>query len=671
MNSKVNSLVKPLNKMWQSLAAGELFVIIGNPDEYEDGLLPEVRSLLQRKESFHQETIGKEIWSMVRVDRAETPLYILASSTSDGPWEDLLRSWASLLTEISIEHSISQDLVTELVKAWDRLTFLFELTKIAGRSSSLQEMLESIVESLGEVVGAGDVFLAMGKDGPAKMILSFEIGFTLPEELIEKVSKSASPISYSEVKKIFQATGKKYPDFSDLIIAPMPSSKGAYGLIGFVKQEEGEYDAGDVQLLASVAEHIGALIEASQARRTREEQERLERELSIAAEIQSNLLPIRLPEVIGCELGAHLQPARRVGGDFYDVAHLRTGEPILMLADVSGKGMPAAILTAVVHATFHGEAPYQRDPAQLLSEINRSIYPDLDKAQAFVTAAVARIDTDPLGVAYASAGHVEAAVWRSDKGWIEFLPATGLPLGVQRVLSCRSKEIALFPGDVLLLYSDGITEAENSQGEVFGAQRLSDIMEAVHSAAAAEQIPAILKAVETFCDDLPLRDDLTMILVRALEEKELTEEVIPFVISSRVSSISPFIEWAGKKISSFLAHASQSEVVDEFTLALSEVVTNQSEHAYQDNLGLIMGRLTLSSDEWRVDLYDRGEGFDPFESHDFPNTSVDPLNPEDPPIDGYGLRIVQSALDTFKYERLQDERNHWTLTKNFTGDGIE
>ena len=403
------------------------------------------------------------------------------------------------------------------------------------------------------------------------------------------------------------------------------------------------------------------MIEASQARHSREEAERLERELSIASDIQSNLLPARLPDVMGCELSAHLQPARQIGGDFYDVAHLRTGEPILMLADVSGKGMPAAILTAVVHATFHGEAPHQRDPAQLLAEINRSIYPDLDKAQAFVTAAVARIDSDPLKVAYSSAGHVEAAIWRKRREWIEFLPATGLPLGVQRVLSCRTKEVALEPGDILLLYSDGITEAENRDGEVFGAQRLSDIMEAVHPAAAADQIPIILKAVETFCRDLPLRDDLTLVLLRA-EDVEVGATIIPFVFSSDTNAISPFVEWASRKIFPFATTQGTPDLVDEFTIALSEVVTNQSKHAYDRSSGLIMGRLSLSSKEWRADLFDRGEGFDPFLGEEFE------MDPDDPPLNGYGLRIIKSALDTYKYERLRDNRNHWTLTKTLTGD---
>jgi len=667
MKSKVNSFAKTLAISWRLLTEGELFLLFPEDDPRDvlgKEMTPEIGDLFSGTAPASQVVIGKHTWRLATTNGFDPKFSLLASALRDGPWDELLHGWISLLSDFSREEDIAKDLVVELVKAWDRLSFLFELTKIAGRSSGQEEMLHMIVDSLAEVIDAGDIIISVDSVGGRTTILSSEADFSIPMELYLKIKQASSPMSYSDVKRIYPEAERIYADVDDLIIAPLPAPEGAYGLLGFVKTNKGEYDASEAQLLASVAEHIGALIEASQARHSREDAERLERELSIAADIQSNLLPVRLPEVAGCELSAHLQPARRIGGDFYDVAHLRTGEPILMLADVSGKGMPAAILTAVVHATFHGEAPYQRDPAQLLSEINRSIYPDLEKAQAFVTAAVARIDSDPLRVAYSSAGHVEAAIWRKRRQWIEFLPATGLPLGVQRVLSCRTKEVALDPGDVLLLYSDGVTEAENRDGEVFGAQRLSDIMEAVHPASAADQILNILKAVETFCRDLPLRDDLTMVLLRA-EDDDADETIIPFVFSSDSHAISPFVEWAWGKISPFATADGTPDLVDEFTLALSEVVTNQSKHAYDRSNGLIMGRLTLSSREWRADLFDRGEGFDPFIGEEFE------MDPDDPPMNGYGLRIIKSALDTYKYERQRDNRNHWTLTKILMGEERE
>lgn len=649
------------------MTAGELTLILPGYVPYGDRIesIPvEVKKVLQGE--LERDVVledGRHWWvAKRRVDEGE--ISVVAWSERDGPWRDLLPSWLSLVSKIAIEKIVSHDLAMELVKAWDRLTFHFEMTKIIGRATDIEEMLDSIVMSLTEVLGRGEVFLATESDDDKISIITSGIEMEIRPEAYSRMTQSHKPLSFSEVQAILVEDELFHREISDLIVAPLICSEGACGLIGFIKLEEGEYDASDAQLLASVAEHLGSLIEASRIRTTREEQKRLQRELSIAAEIQSSLLPVRLPVVRGCELSARLQPARRVGGDFYDVAHVRTGEPILMLADVSGKGMPAAILTAVVHATFHSEAPYQRDPSQLLAEINRSIYADLDKAQAFVTAAVARIDSNPLGIAYASAGHVEAAIWRRKKSWIEFLPTTGLPLGVQPILSCRTKEIQLEPGDIFLLYSDGVTEAENSAGEVFGAQRLSDIMEAVHPASSEVQIQTIIEAVETFCGKSSIRDDLTMVLVRArtVEEREL--EIVPFVFSSEISKISKFVDWVRERVSRYPHQEIRSENIDEFTLALSEVVTNQSEHAYGSGAGLIIGRLSLSRELWGVDLYDRGLGFDPFTGKDFV------MDFDDPPLEGYGLRIIQTALDGCKYERLEDGRNHWTLTKQLSGDDL-
>jgi serine phosphatase RsbU (regulator of sigma subunit)/anti-sigma regulatory factor (Ser/Thr protein kinase) len=670
MNEGMAELYQLMTRTWNRMTSGELFLVPRGTAPHEavigTDIPDDIMQALEEGENLYAVASSNCFWWLIQVGEGQRDVSsLLAWAPESGQWDDLLLTWARLFSHVSVEENVSADLSAELVRAWDRLTFLYELTKIAGRSSELSEMLELVVASLGQVIEAGDVFLAIESDAGQVSVISSGRKVTLPNALYQELKAADRAMSFEEVREFDEPGYDSFKGVSDLIMTPLITSEGSYGLLGFINSDGGGYDANDAQLLVSVAEHIGGLIDASQARKTREERELLERELLIASEIQANLLPVRLPEVEACELSAHLRPARRIGGDFYDIAHARTGEPILMLADVAGKGMPAAILTAVVHATFHGEAPYQRDPAQLLAEINRSIYPDLDKAQAFVTAAVARIDTKPLRIAYASAGHVEAAVWHKKTGWIEFLPATGLPLGVQQFLSCRTKALNLESGDVLLLYSDGVTEAENPDGDVFGAQGLSDIMETIHSATAEDQIAVILRAVESFCDGLPIRDDLTLVLLRALDQDKQKGKVIPFVLPSKTAAIGPFVEWSKERIAPYVPEGKKLTLVDEFTLALSEVITNQSEHAYRHTTGLIVGRLNLTETEWQADLFDRGINFETFSDDEYR------LNPEDPPLHGYGLRIMHSLLDKCTYERLEDGRNHWKLTKTLSGDGLE
>jgi anti-sigma regulatory factor (Ser/Thr protein kinase) len=168
--------------------------------------------------------------------------------------------------------------------------------------------------------------------------------------------------------------------------------------------------------------------------------------------------------------------------------------------------------------------------------------------------------------------------------------------------------------------------------------------------------------VETFCDGLSIRDDLAMVLVRANDETTLDEKKIPFVLSSKASAISPFIEWAWEKVQPYLPQEGGNEVADEFILALSEVITNQSEHAYRRRNGLIIGLLQLSRERWKADLYDRGARFEPLEGDQFA------MNLDDPPLHGYGMQIIRSLLDRWNYARFEDGRNHWSLEKFLSGD---
>jgi anti-sigma regulatory factor (Ser/Thr protein kinase) len=218
---------------------------------------------------------------------------------------------------------------------------------------------------------------------------------------------------------------------------------------------------------------------------------------------------------------------------------------------------------------------------------------------------------------------------------------------------------------VFLLYSDGVTEAENPDGEVFGAQGLSDIMEAVHPAPAKEQLSVILKAVQSFCNDLPIRDDLTLVMIKVDNPEDQDRKIIPFVLPSKAANIGPFVKWVQEQLTPYVPEGRSDELVDEFALAISEVLTNQSEHAYQFVTGLIVGRFTLTETRWQVDLYDRGISFDEEVEKDFS------INPDDPPLHGYGLQIMHSSLDQCTYERIDDGRNHWSLSKNLIGDGKE
>ena len=668
MDVDLQGMERRIKHLWQSLTDGGLCLITEDgtsPQSIRGKKLPvDVRRAVREKASLEPlETRGRFWWVIFPSPDLRDQVQLVAWATEDKGWVDLLQSWTDMLTIACSETAVADRLTEALVEAWDRLTFLYELTHIAGHATELPSMLTSIVHLLSQVVSAEEVFLiTVDGDGWESVTASGQ-PLVSPSVLVENIHYVGRPLGLAELKPALERVDSPLAEVGDLLIAPLTGEGDLSGVIGLMDSREGCFDSSDVQLLASVAEQVGGLIQAAKARAEREESQRLENELEIAAGIQASLLPTSLPQIPGLELVAYLRPARHIGGDFYDVAEAKTGEPMLMLADVAGKGSPAAILTAVVHATFRGEALHRRDPAELLHDINRLLYPDLEKAETFVTAVIVRLESDAQGFSYASAGHTDCVLWRHREERVDLLGATGLPLGIDSSATYRSEQIALDPGDILLLYSDGVTEAENPDGGILGLQGLSDIIVATYPARAEEQIKVIVESLDVYRHGLPLRDDVALLMVRALNKDEEKAKVFPFVIPAEVQSVRQLVDLV-RSLSSNLPISSSKlrrQVADNFALAVSEVVTNQIQHAFLGQKGQIHGRISVGRNRLIADLYDRGAPFQP------PDSPIVPVDPDDPPERGYGLRLVHGLLDRVETRRLEGGRNHWHLVKELTG----
>ncbi|HEY46201.1 MAG TPA: SpoIIE family protein phosphatase [Anaerolineae bacterium] len=668
MDVDLLGIVKRIKPLWQSLTDGGLCVITegGNsPGSIRGKKLPAtVRHAVREKARLEPLEIRGNFWWVISPSPyLRGQVQLVAWATEDRGWKDLLQSWTDMLTIACSETAVADRLTEALVEAWDRLTFLYELTHIAGHATELPSMLNSIVRLLSQVVSAEEVFIVTVDDAGWESVTASGQPLVSPSVLVENVYYVGRPLGLAELKPALERVDSPLAEVGDLLIAPLIGEGDLSGVIGLMDSQEGCFDSSVVQLLASVAEQVGGLIQAAKARVEREESQRLEHELEIAAGIQASLLPTSLPQIPGLELVAYLRPARHIGGDFYDVAEAKTGEPMLMLADVAGKGSPAAILTAVVHATFRGEALHRRDPAELLRLMNRLLHPDLEKAEAFVTAVIVRLESDGRGFSYASAGHADCVLWRRREEKVELLGATGLPLGIDSSAIYRSEQITLDPGDILLLYSDGVTEAENPDGGILGLQGLSDIIDATYPARAEEQIKVIVESLDVYRHGLPLRDDVALMMVRALNKDEEKAKVFPFVIPAEVLFVRQLVDLVRNLSSNLPIRSSKlrRQVADNFALAISEVVTNQIQHAFSGQEGQIHGRISIGSSQLIADLYDRGAPFQP------PDRPIVPVDPDDPPERGYGLRLVRGLLDRVETRRLEGGRNHWHLVKELTG----
>ena len=242
-----------------------------------------------------------------------------------------------------------------------------------------------------------------------------------------------------------------------------------------------------------------------------QERQRIEQELQVARLIQQTLLPKTLPKLPGYDVAAYYQPAREVGGDFYDFLELEDGRLGLVVGDVSGKGVPAAIVMAITRTMLH--ASYRlgsSEPGEILEQVNNILYPDIPP-NMFVTCLAALLDSRSGRLQYANAGH-DLPYLRHVDGVSE-LRATGMPLGLMPNMSYEQKEITLKPGESVLLYSDGLVEAHNPRREMFGFPRMQGFVGA-HSGDAT-LIDCLLAELERFTgEDWEQEDDIALLTLQ-------------------------------------------------------------------------------------------------------------------------------------------------------------
>jgi serine phosphatase RsbU (regulator of sigma subunit) len=250
-------------------------------------------------------------------------------------------------------------------------------------------------------------------------------------------------------------------------------------------------------------------------RLTTAEKERVQKELEIAKGIQKSFLPEHSPQIEGFDLAALNTPALEVGGDFYDFIPVSANKWGLVIADVSGKGVPAALFMALSRTMIRANATNNPTPSRVICQANDMISED-DRANMFVTLFYGVLDPLRKTLTYVNAGHNPPLVMGKGAGDVIMLAAKGVALGVMTDMLYEEKEVVLNPGDILLLYTDGVTEAVNRKDEMFGHERISRLVEENHHLSAQELIKLIEREVFTFSEGQPQFDDITLLLVKVL-----------------------------------------------------------------------------------------------------------------------------------------------------------
>jgi serine phosphatase RsbU (regulator of sigma subunit) len=260
-------------------------------------------------------------------------------------------------------------------------------------------------------------------------------------------------------------------------------------------------------------DEVSRAVEAQRraAAERREADRRAAHELEIARRVQARLFPQRLPELQSLEYAGACVQTHQVGGDYYDFLDLGQARLCLVLGDIAGKGIAAALLMANLQANLRSQCANAEQPEQLLQSVNRLFYENTAD-NAYATLFYSEFDDRTCRLRYANCGHLPGLVVRRD-GTVKRLPSTATVVGLFHELPCRTEEVQLSPGDLFTIYSDGITEAENHREEEFGEERLLDVMARARDLSPSHIVSTVFDEVRRFSSGRQ-RDDVTLIVAR-------------------------------------------------------------------------------------------------------------------------------------------------------------
>lgn len=409
--------------------------------------------------------------------------------------------------------------------------------------ASLDETLHRIMDLVFDAVPVerGFLFLSGGwatpKRGnnrrarPKPSELVCKVARNLTKELTGeeiKISRSISEKVINEGTSVLTSDALHDPRFQDMqsiVISQMRSIMAvplaiAEEVIGMIYVDNpyatNRFTEDDLLVATTIASVAAIKIENARLIEERIEKKRMEEELKVASEIQLRLQPLSPPRVAGYDMIGISFPCREIGGDYYDFIIRKSGRILLALGDVSGKGMGAALLMSSLHAALHAQAQTGLSSAEIIAQVNNYIF-ESSPENKFLTLFCAELEPATGRLSYSNAGHNPPMLVCTD-GSIKLLESGGLPLGITDDMGYEESSVILQPGDVLVIYSDGITDSVNENDDEFGEQRLIDVVRRYRTRTASQLRDRIDEAITQFVgQSMPVDDTTLMILKRVAE----------------------------------------------------------------------------------------------------------------------------------------------------------
>ncbi len=417
----------------------------------------------------------------------------------------------------------------------DKLRMLLDITKTISRSLDLDEVLNLVMDTLDSLIpydAAGIYMVKCSRPIPewegglddtcvfqTQAVRGYDIDdlqelpLKMGEGLIGHVAVSGKPFISPDVRKEPRYINARARTRSEMV-APIISNNEVIGVFDLESDELNAYSKDDLEVLGLLASQVAIIIEKVMLHDQLIEKKRLETQLEVARQVQLELLPARDPQLEGFDISAYNFPTEEVSGDYYDWVRIYDDQIGIVIADVSGKGVPAALLMAFLRASLRAATHIGYAPHISMSKVNYLLWESIERNQ-FVTSFYGILDAANRTLAYSNAGHNPPFLMEVD-GTAHFEERGGVPLGMFRDTRYYEYFATIEPGQVLVLYTDGATEAMNQAREEYGRDRLVEAVRQCRHLSAREMIDFIHHDVINWTEGLGATDDVTFFIVKAL-----------------------------------------------------------------------------------------------------------------------------------------------------------
>ena len=416
----------------------------------------------------------------------------------------------------------------------DKLRMLLDITKKISRSLDLQEVLNLVMDTLDSLIpyDAAGIFVLQCLDPDqvpegeepctfkAESVRGYDIDelsglhLKLGEGFIGSVALSATPMISADVRNDPVYINARDRTRSEMV-APIISNDEVIGVFDLESDELDAYSNDDLDVLMLLASQVAIIIEKVMLHEQMIETKRLQGQLEVARQVQLELLPARDPELPGYDISAYNYPSEEVSGDYYDWVRIYDDEIGIVIADVSGKGVPAAILMAFLRASLRAATHIGYATNISMGKVNYLLWESIERNQ-FVTAFHGILDASNRTLSYSNAGHNPPLLLKAN-GETQIIEHGELPLGMFSGTRYHEYHLLIEPGDVLVLYTDGVTEALSPEGEEFGRDRLVQAVKENCEQPARELIASLEMAVLGWTANAGASDDVTFFVIKALK----------------------------------------------------------------------------------------------------------------------------------------------------------